>query len=349
MDIKRLRAFVTVAEHGTVSKAAQILHVTQPALSRQIAAFERDLGFNLFQRVGRRLTLTPRAEQLLGDCRGLLTTLSALAERAQALRRGEIKVLRIAASALTIEGTFPSFLHRFGAQFPEVRLSLVEADAAEHLDLLEGGVADLAVNVINVVQVDDHRFGSHLLPRFHIVAACSSSFDAGAPDTIEIRELVRFPLLLPNASYATRNLFDAACRLAGVRPDVFVESGSSHALLALAEAGHGVAIIPSILRTDRSAVRTLRVTHRGELLQIALAVLWDKRRTLPRFAQEFSQALAEHIGAVFPAATTTLKNARTQRQPPSRTGTADERPRLNPRRDHASSPPASRRSRERAR
>jgi DNA-binding transcriptional LysR family regulator len=121
MDLRRLRAFVAVAEHGTVSKAAHVLHITQPALSRQIGAFARDLGFELFQRAGRRLMLTPRAEQLLGECRSLLSHAGALDERARALRRGEMKVLKLAASAMTIEGTFPSFMRPFAERFPGVR------------------------------------------------------------------------------------------------------------------------------------------------------------------------------------------------------------------------------------
>ena len=55
MDLRRLRTFATVAEHGTVLRAAQVLHITQPALSRQISGLEQELGFKLFERIGRRL------------------------------------------------------------------------------------------------------------------------------------------------------------------------------------------------------------------------------------------------------------------------------------------------------
>ena len=157
-------------------------------------------------------------------------------------------MLTVAASAMTIEGTFPTFLDGFPAQFPGVRLALVEADADKHLQMLEHGDADFAINVVNVVEVDDNRFGTFLLPRFHIAAVMSASLAPGAAETIDIGKVVEHPLLLPNTSYATRHLFDAACRLADVRPLVRLESGSSRTLLALAEAGHGIAIIPSILR-----------------------------------------------------------------------------------------------------
>lgn len=72
MDLRHTRTFVTVAELGTVSKAAQKLRVAQPALSRQIGDLEQELGFRLFDRVGRRLALTSEGEQFLSDCRGLL-------------------------------------------------------------------------------------------------------------------------------------------------------------------------------------------------------------------------------------------------------------------------------------
>jgi LysR family nitrogen assimilation transcriptional regulator len=295
MDLRRLRAFVTVAEHGTVSKAAQVLHISQPALSRQIAAFEQELGFSLFQRSGRRLIMTSRADQLLGESRSLLNHVSSLGEQARALRQGDIRVLTVAASAMTIEGTFPTFLDSFPDQFPGVRLALVEADADKHLLMLERGDADFAINVVNVVEVDDTRFGTFLLPRFHIAAVMSASLAPVAVETIDIGKIVEHPLLLPNTSYATRHLFDAACRLADVRPLVRLESGSSRTLLALAEAGHGVAIIPSILRLHGDRLRALRITHRGEPLRIAPAVIWDKRQTLPHHAQRFSKVLAEHL------------------------------------------------------
>lgn len=72
MDLRHARTFVTVADLGTVSKAAERLHIAQPALSRQIGNLENELGVKLFDRVGRRLVLTGEGEQLLGDCRALL-------------------------------------------------------------------------------------------------------------------------------------------------------------------------------------------------------------------------------------------------------------------------------------
>jgi len=315
MDLRRLRSFVAVADHGTVSKAAEVLHITQPALSRQIGAFEQDVGFELFERSGRKLALTPRAEQLLSEFRSLLEHVNAVSEKAQALRHGEIRSLRIAASAMTIEGTFPNFMPRFVERFAGAQLTLIEADASEHLDMLALGQVHLAINVVNAVEVDDNRFGCFLLPRFYIHAIYAPAFAFPASDAIEIRKMTDYPLLLPNTTYATRNLFDAACRVAGLRPNIRVESGSPSTLLALANGGHGIAILPSMLLPGPH-LRAARVTHQGELLQIAPAVLWDKQRMLPRYAEGFSELLGEHLRAEYPD--THLGGRKTGRKKPSR-------------------------------
>ena len=97
MDLKRLRTFVAVADLGTESKAALRLRISQSALSRQIGDLEYECGFKLFDRIGRRLFLTARGEQLLGDCRGVLGQLGSLGERIELLKRGDSGVLKVAA------------------------------------------------------------------------------------------------------------------------------------------------------------------------------------------------------------------------------------------------------------
>src|SRR4029079_15777306 len=113
MDLRLVRTFVTVAEQGTVSKAALHLRIAQPALSRHINDLEQELGLKLFDRVGRRLLLTGEGEQLLSDCRGLLNYASAIGERAQLLRRGDTGMLKVAASSQNLESVVATFLHRY--------------------------------------------------------------------------------------------------------------------------------------------------------------------------------------------------------------------------------------------
>lgn len=300
MDLRRARTFVTVAELGTVSKAALRLRVAQPALSRQIAELELELGFKLFDRVGRRLLLTGEGQQLLGDCRGLLNYAGAVDERAALLRSGHTGILKVAGSPQMIESVFSTFLHRYAERYPDVRVELIEAIGSATLEMLERGDVHLGQHMAHAVQPGDRRFASHPLAPVELLAACHPPLTIGQGGSIDIRRLASYPLLLEDTGFVFRRTFDAACRLAGLEPNIKFESRAPHTLLAMAEAGHGVAIIPSALRTHRYKLRIVGVTHQSKPLRQALAIFWDKRRPLPPYATAFCRLFAEHVAEVFP-------------------------------------------------
>jgi LysR family transcriptional regulator, nitrogen assimilation regulatory protein len=133
-----------------------------------------------------------------------------------------------------------------------------------------------------------------------ILAACDPSLDLGSTESIDIASLAAHPLLLLEPGYSVRVQFNAACRLAHVKPNIRFESRAPHTLLALAEARQGVAVIPSLLRTDRYALKIFRVTHRGTPLREELVIQWDKRRPLLPYTEGFCETLAEYMHKVFP-------------------------------------------------
>jgi len=303
MELRHVRTFVTIAEVGTVSAAADRLHVAQPALSRQVAQLEEELGLKLFDRVGRRLLLTSAGEQLLGDCRGLLNYARALGEQAHVLRRGDVGVLRVSASPHLIEGIFPEFLHHYATRFPNVQVRLVDAAASvEAFAMLERGEIHLVQTIVRAIEPDDQRFESHPLAPMEMLAACHPELRLGSGGKVDIANLAPHPLLQSTPDFAMRRHFDVACRLAGFTPNNVLECRAPHALLAMAEAGHGVAIIPSALRIHRYKVRVLRVTYQGNALDEPLTVVSDKRRPLPSYAKIFCDMLAEHVRSGFPLA-----------------------------------------------
>ena len=133
-----------------------------------------------------------------------------------------------------------------------------------------------------------------------MLAACHPSLALGRGKAVEIGELASHPLLLLERDFIFRRTFDAACGLSGFEPRVRFESQAPHTLLAMAEDGHGVAIIPSTLRTHRYKLRILGVTYRGKALRQPLTMYWDKRRPLPRYATSFCEMLATYVRKVFP-------------------------------------------------
>ena len=302
MDLKHLRTFVAVAEQGTVSKAAVRLHIAQPALSRQIIDLEKELGLTLFDRFGRRLRLTGQGEQFLGSCRTLLGYVSSLTDKAQELRRGDSGVLKVVASPQMIDNVFSTFLLRYAQDYPRVQVKLIEGIGNDVLAMVERGEAQFGTVAHEAVPSGADNFGSRLLMRVTFAAVCHTSLELGRGRTIDIRELAPHPLLVLGSTFVLRKTFDAACRLARIRPNVIFECSSPHTLLSLAEAGHGVAVVPSNVRLHRYALQARQITNQRKLLQQPLSIFWDKRRLLPRYAHDFCELLTGYIPKVIPGA-----------------------------------------------
>ncbi len=299
MDLRHVRTFVTVAEEGTVSKAALCLGVAQPALSRQINDLELELGIRLFDRLRGRLVLTGAGERLLAECRNILVSVTSLREQAEILRRPDAGALKVGATPQMIDGIFSTFLHRYAAHFPNVQIKVNEAVGSDLFARLERGELHLGIGSVHAAQ-PGHGFASFPLPPVEFLAASHASKQLGTAGKIEIGRLADYPLLLLETSFAVRNTFDAACRLAGINPDIFIESRTPHTLLAFAEAGHGVAIVPSVLPTHRYQLSIARVMHRRRPLRLPLSILWDSRRMLPQYAKNFCEFMAAYMREVYP-------------------------------------------------
>ena len=294
MDLRRIRTFVTVAEQGSVSRAALRLRITQPALSRQIHDFQQELGLKLFDRVGRGLVLTSEGDQLLADCRALLKGADTLRERAQTLLRGDTGLLNVAASPVQIEAVLSTFLHQYARHYPKVQVRVIEAVGPDILSMLERGDIHLGI-LLHAVQLEGRPFGRREVPPIELLAACHPLSQPRLGKTVEVRALAAYPLLLLESGFVVRKTFDAVCRLAKLKPKIVIESRAPSNLLALAEAGHGVAVIPSVVRTHRYKLRIARITHEGKLLREPLSIMWDKRRVLPRYGRDFCELLAAHM------------------------------------------------------
>jgi LysR family nitrogen assimilation transcriptional regulator len=294
MDLRHLRYFVAVAERGNVSRAAAALHVSQPALSRQIHDLEAELKVALFERAGRGLRLTLTGADLLAHAKRALDSAGAFRARARAIGSGEAGVLRAGATPQTLQRLFPPIIQRFRRLMPAVDVRLTEGDSAALIGALRGGDLDLAFTSYQP------EFGASSLPGGVVrVFAVSAGRPAPRARTMEISELEDEPLLLLQRGYGSRDLFDAACRVARIRTNIFLESNAAATLLALAKAGCGHAILPSTIVLPREGFSLRMMTQDGKPLGVATAVHWNPRHLLPPYGERFAQELAQHAQREF--------------------------------------------------
>lgn len=296
MELRHLRYFVSVAEQGSVSKAAQHVHVSQPALSRQIRDLEADLGVQLFNRVGRGIELTAEGQDLLRHSRDVLAQAESVRERARALRGGVVGVLRVGATPQATQSILAGFLTRYGRLRPGVEVQLTEEGGVRLLDLVEQGALHLAIGAV----LAGWPLQSRPLFPIRVLAAVAPKPQWKRRSTIDVADLANEPLLLLRPDFGTRQLFDAACGIARFRPRIVLESSDPHSLVALAEEGHGVAVVPSTLRFLSQKVQVLPILQKRASLGTWGGVVRDPRRSLPVHATTFIDELAAYLRDAFP-------------------------------------------------
>ncbi len=291
MDLRRLRNFVTVAETKNISRAALRAHLSQPALSRQIQGLEEQLQIALFERAGRGIRVTSAGQDLLEHARKVLSEADAFVDRARTLRRGDVGVLRVGATPQTLERVVPRVLKRFSVLAPEVDVRLKEGHPAAISEWLLSGNLELGLMPFR----PELREGCKRAGTLHLVVVGGAARSTPRK-AIEVRTLDRARVLVLTRGFGSRELFEAACEVAHVRPSIVLESGAPGTLLSLARAGYGVAVLPTTMALP-AGVAARPLQQGGRLLTSAIAVHWDPRRHLPPYGLRFADELAKETQA----------------------------------------------------
>jgi LysR family cyn operon transcriptional activator len=236
-----------------------------------------------------RVQLTSEGEDLLRRARRLLMDVESLGERARALKTGQTGVLRLGATPQAMETLLAGFLRRYRRRHPGVEVRLVELGGASAAQRLELGDVHLSL-----LPGSDARFRWRPLLPMYLLAVLPKSHRLARRATLEIDDLVDTPLLLTRRDFASREWFDTASQVQHMRPRVLLESGAPSTLVALAQAGYGIAIVPSTVRIPRGGVRAVPLVQRGAPIGRWLGIAWDPRRFLAPFAEQFVEELVAH-------------------------------------------------------
>jgi len=145
MELRQLRSFIAVAEDGVISRAAQRLHLTQSALSRQIKALEEDLGVTLLERSAHSVKLTQEGEVLLKEGRGVLERADAAVTKVRAA--GKAVLLRVGYAPTLTAGILPLAISAFTQKHPRVRVELLDLSSTEMRTGLDQGSLDVVMTV----------------------------------------------------------------------------------------------------------------------------------------------------------------------------------------------------------
>jgi LysR family nitrogen assimilation transcriptional regulator len=234
MDLKQLDYFVHIAELGSFTRAASVLRVAQPALSRQVRALEVELRQPLFDRNGRGVTLTDAGKRLLAHGRGILQQVERARQDLEDHRGAPVGRLAIGLPPSVSRSLTGPLVANFRTRFPQATLTMVEGLSAYVLEWLVLGRVDCAVvyNVSPASSID-------LLPVLEMPLFLVSARQPGQPALpalgapITAQALAQMPLVMPSRPHSIRMLVETALAAAGLKPQVPLEIESVPTILDL--------------------------------------------------------------------------------------------------------------------
>ncbi|MCA9311845.1 MAG: LysR family transcriptional regulator, partial [Phycisphaerales bacterium] len=248
LNFNHLRSFWAVAREGSVTRAGQLLDLTQPTVSKQVAELEDSLGADLFQRTGRRLQLTETGRLVYGYADEIFSTAQSLRD-AMRTRSEAARALKV---VVGITDAVPTLLSRLVLE-PGMALDQ-RVRMVCRLDKTERLLADLSIGALDVVVADAPLPSSARVKAYnHLLGECAvaafgtdqlrARYQRGFP-----RSLDGAPVLVPTENVALRFALEQWFTSLRIRPDVVAEIEDGALLKVFAQARHGLFFAPSILR-----------------------------------------------------------------------------------------------------
>ncbi|MBL8173021.1 MAG: LysR family transcriptional regulator [Bryobacterales bacterium] len=244
-DLRQLECFCAVARTGSFTKAADDLGIAQPSLSEQIAKLEQALDAPLFERLNRRIELTPLGEAILGKAQALLEDAASLPDHFERLREGVRGPLRIGAIPTILPYFLAPILRGFTGRYPEVDLHVREGTTAELVEQVLGGTIDLALLSL---PVEESGLVMKELFRDPLYLAVPLDHPLASAGKVQLKRLSEERLLILKDGHCLRDETLAICNRARARFNGQFEADQFLTIFELIRAGFGVSIVPEMAR-----------------------------------------------------------------------------------------------------
>jgi LysR family transcriptional regulator, nitrogen assimilation regulatory protein len=248
MDFKQLRAFLTVADTGNVTRAAELLHLVQPAVSRQIKLLEEDVGTPLFERERHGMSLTAAGEVLADYARRSILELERARAELSATAANEIGgLVTLGLLPSTVEALSGPLVSALAATYPAIRVRIAMGYAGTLMRWLQLGEVDAAL-LYGAERSADVQCTPLIEEALWVVGPPSAKLRRDRPMTLA--QIAGRPLILPSAPHGIRSLVDHACALSHIELNISAETNALSVQRSLVLAGHGLTILPPIAVAD---------------------------------------------------------------------------------------------------
>lgn len=293
MELRQLRSFIAVAEDGVISRAAQRLHLTQSALSRQIKALEADLGVTLLERSAHSVKLTQEGEVLLKEGRGVLERADATVAKVRAA--GKAVLLRVGYAPTLTAGILPLAISAFTQKHPRVRVELLDLSSTEMRTGLDQGSLDIVMTV-KPTKLDEAIHWESLLQEAWCVAMSPAhplnAKKAIAPANLDGARMVLFSQQeYPEYWQRVTSWFKSH----GINALIAGEYDGANSLASAIEAGLGVALVVERMACSfpRLSLKPLKLEPEPVCIAAGVSAARRNDAILQVFVEELKRAAKE--------------------------------------------------------
>ena len=295
MTLPQLRTFCTVARLNSFSRAAEKLHLTQPAISAQVVALEEFLQVKLFERFGKKISLSEPGRVVLAAAEEVLARLQALDEELLDLR--EMKAGRLAIGASQVVGVYllPELLANFHNEFPGIVLDVRVEPTRQVVGMLVDGTIDVGI-IGEGARIADERIAMKPVLRDELVLVVPSNHIFAQMKSVRPASLVQMPFVLPRRDSASAESMLEQLAAEGIAPVSVMELGNIGAVKRAVEAGLGISIVSRLaVAHELEGGRLKSVPLEGMTLERQISLCWHHDKPFTRATEAFIGFVNRHL------------------------------------------------------
>jgi len=291
--LQQLRGFCYAARTKSISRAAEKLLLSQPSVSLQIKALERELGARLFERRGPRITLTHDGQRLLELARPLVEAIDSLEESFSSIRESaERGIVNIAAGGSTIQYLLPPFVEKYTREHPQVDVRLHNVTGKSGLELLREGEVDFAIGPMLDTPPD---ITFHPLVTYEPMLITRLDHPLAKKKQVTLKDVAAYPLILPPKNLSTHSAVESVFAEHKLAHDVKLEVGGYDVIKRYVELGLGISIVMSHCLSGADHLHT--VSMRKYFPTRTYGVVLRKGKQLSPAASRFVETLRSDTSA----------------------------------------------------
>lgn len=290
-ELDDLVAFVAAAEQKSFRKAAEAIHISQPAFSRRIDKLETSLGVRLIDRNTRNFQLTQVGQNFANKAKSLLDGLDESLLSIDAIAGAKVGQVTIACVPSVVYYYLPRVLKDYRAKFPNIRIRVDDASANDVLKAVESGQADFGLNFVGA---NEENIDFEKVFEENFVLACRKDHILAKKRSVRWRDIEGYGFIAVSKSSGNRMLLDMALEERGIKPKIIYEAKHVTTLLGMVEADMGIAIVPALAMPNKNHHILASVPLQDLAITRKIGVIKRRGKSLSPAAQRLYEELLKH-------------------------------------------------------